>query len=81
MDSSQSVVIARLLAKTANVHNQGRALLLREPLSIGLLGAMTLGPSFYALAGSAETGRSNSGLKNRLPRAAKMIGVKPITAA
>ena len=27
------------------------------------------------------TGRSNSGLKNRLPRAAKMIGVNPITAA
>jgi len=27
------------------------------------------------------TGRSNCGLKNRLPRAAKMIGVKPITAA
>ena len=30
---------------------------------------------------SAETGRSNSGLKNRLARAAKMIGVKPIMAA
>ena len=29
----------------------------------------------------AETGRSNSGLKNRLAMAAKMIGVKPITAA
>jgi len=28
----------------------------------------------------AVTGRSNSDLKNRLPRAAKMIGVKPITA-
>ena len=27
------------------------------------------------------TGRSSSGLKNRLARAAKMIGVKPITAA
>ena len=27
------------------------------------------------------TGRSNSGLKNRLARAAKMIGVKPTTAA
>jgi hypothetical protein len=27
-----------------------------------------------------ETGRSNSGLKNRLARAAKMIGVKPTTA-
>jgi len=29
---------------------------------------------------SAETGRSNSGLKNRLARAAKKIGVKPTTA-
>jgi len=27
------------------------------------------------------TGRNNSGLKNRLAMAAKMIGVKPITAA
>ena len=36
--------------------------------------------SCYALA-YAGTGRSNSGLKNRLARAAKMIGVKPITAA
>ena len=31
--------------------------------------------------GSAGSGRSNSGLKNRLAMAAKMIGVKPITAA
>ena len=29
---------------------------------------------------SAQTGRSNAGLKNRLARAAKMIGVKPTTA-
>ena len=36
---------------------------------------------FWPLTLSAETGRSNSGLKNRLARAAKMIGVKPITAA
>ena len=27
-----------------------------------------------------KTGRSNAGLKNRLARAAKMIGVKPTTA-
>jgi hypothetical protein len=49
-------------------------------LSIPPLGAMDSGPSCYA-AYSAGTGRINSGLKNRLPRAAKMIGVKPITAA
>jgi len=30
---------------------------------------------------SAETGCSNSGLKNRLAIAAKMIGMKPVTAA
>ena len=33
--------------------------------------------SCFALAYGAGTGRSNSGLKNRLPRAAKMIGAKP----
>jgi hypothetical protein len=32
------------------------------------------------VASYAGTGRSNSGLKNRLARPAKMIGVKPITA-
>ena len=32
------------------------------------------------VASYAGTGRSNSGLKNRLARAAKMIGVKPTTA-
>ena len=32
------------------------------------------------IASYAGTGRSNSGLKNRLARAAKMIGVKPTTA-
>ena len=33
------------------------------------------------VASYARTGRSNSGLKNRLAMAAKMIGAKPITAA
>jgi hypothetical protein len=46
-----------------------------------LLGAAGSGARSYALADSAETGRSNSGLKNRLPRAARMIGVKPTTTA
>ena len=46
-----------------------------------LLGAIGSGTSGYALACSAETGRSNAGLKNRLAMAAKIIGAKPITAA
>ena len=37
--------------------------------------------SFVRSSYCTGTGRSNLGLKNRLPRAAKMIGVKPITAA
>jgi hypothetical protein len=51
-----------------------------RPLEKGL-GNMGASPIFYAVACSAGTGRSNLGLKNRLPRAAKMIGAKPITAA
>ena len=47
----------------------------------GWLGDMGASPNCYAVAYGAGTGRSNSGLKNRLPRAAKMIGVKPITTA
>ena len=39
------------------------------------------GNDYHAVAYRTATGRSNSGLKNRLAIAAKMIGVKPITAA
>jgi len=35
---------------------------------------------YYAVAYWTTTGRSNLDLKNRLARAAKMIGVKPTTA-
>ena len=49
--------------------------------SMDALGDMGASPNCYAIATSTGTGRSNSGLKNRLPRAAKMIGVKPITTA
>jgi len=38
-------------------------------------------PRCYAVACGIASGRSNSGLKNRLAMAAKMIGVKPIAAA
>ena len=38
------------------------------------------GNDYCAVAYRTATGRSNSGLKNRLARAAKMIGVKPTTA-
>ena len=37
--------------------------------------------NYYAVVCWTGTGRSNSGLKNRLSRAAKIIGAKPITAA
>ena len=40
-----------------------------------------ISPPLVRLSYCIGTGRSNSGLKNRLPRAAKMIGVNPITAA
>ena len=42
---------------------------------------LTYREAAWPLVCCAETGRSNSGLKNRLARAAKMIGAKPITAA
>ena len=38
------------------------------------------GNDYYAVAFRTDTGRSNSGLKNRLAMAAKMIGVKPTIA-
>ena len=38
-------------------------------------------PNCYAVACRIATGRNNSGLKNRLAIAAKIMGVKPITAA
>ena len=54
---------------------------LRESVSIRLLSAMGAVPSCYAVAYCTGTGRNNSGLKNRLAMAAKMIGAKPIRAA
>ena len=42
---------------------------------------MGASPNCYAVAGRIATGRSNSGLKNRLAMAAKIIGAKPIAAA
>src|SRR4029453_11454407 len=44
-------------------------------------GDMGASPNCYAVACSTGIGRSTSGLKNQLPRAAKMIGAKPITTA
>jgi hypothetical protein len=49
--------------------------------SIDRLGDIGASPKCYAVACSTGTGRNNSGLKNRLAITAKMIGVKPITAA
>ena len=46
-----------------------------------LLGDRGSGARYNALTCSTGTGRCNSGLMNRLARAAKMIGVKPITEA
>ena len=50
-------------------------------LSMEGLGDIGANQNCYAVACGTGTGRSNSGLKNRLARAAKMMGVKPITAA
>ena len=56
--------------------------LLRQADPIGTRsGDMGAIPNCYAVGFSTGTGRSNSGLKNRLPMAAKTIGAKPITTA
>jgi hypothetical protein len=59
----------------------GKRSLPEDVRSMEGLGDIGASPNCYAVACSTGTGRSNSGLKNRLARAAKMIGVKPITTA